>query len=67
MSTPDPNDPNDLELIMVGLSLLLTDAGIKSRDQEFKVAALTISQRLQARTDEMMAARIPTRLNGVPE
>lgn len=52
---------------MVGLSLLLTDAGIKSRDQEFKVAALTISQRLQARTDEMMAARIPTHLNGVPE
>ena len=58
-TTPEVGDagPNDLELIMVGLSLLLTEAGMRSKDQEFKVATLAIAQRLQDRTEEMAVAR----------
>lgn len=44
--------PEDAELLMVGMVLLLTDAGHRSKDTDFKEAALSIATRLDTRLKE---------------
>jgi hypothetical protein len=58
MST-NPGAFSDNELIMVALTLLLTEVGMKSRDEEFKQACLGVSTMLHLRTEAMVTAREP--------
>lgn len=53
-----PRDISDLELVMVGLSLLLCEQARVSDDEDFGAAAVSIAMRLNARTADMAAARI---------